>query len=67
MNQRNYRNVMGFLNSSRFAGNALGPIIGTSILAFSGLNRLYISVGIMGLLALVSHAFSFTGARNTAS
>lgn len=57
--------VIGFLNSSRFAGNALGPIIGTSILAFSSLSMLYISVGIMGLLALVSYAFFFAGVRNT--
>jgi MFS family permease len=58
--------VIGFLNSSRFAGNALGPMIGTSVLAFSSLNWLYLSVGSMGLLAWVSYAFSFTGARNTA-
>jgi MFS family permease len=56
--------VIGFLNSSRFAGNALGPMIGTAVLAFSSLNWLYISVGSMGLLALVSYAFSFVGARN---
>jgi DHA1 family multidrug resistance protein-like MFS transporter len=56
--------VIGFLNSSRFAGNALGPMIATAVLAFSSLNWLYISVGSMGLLALVSYAFSFVGARN---
>jgi len=59
--------VMGFLNSSRFAGNALGPMIGTSILAFSSLNWLYVSIGIVGLLALVGYAFSLPGARNKAS
>jgi predicted MFS family arabinose efflux permease len=58
--------VMGFLNSSRFAGNALGPMIGTSILAFSSLNWLYLSIGILGLLALVGYSFSFPGARNNA-
>ena len=56
--------VIGFINSSRFAGNALGPIFATSILAFSSLNSLYLSVGIMGLLALVCYAFFFTGVRN---
>jgi hypothetical protein len=56
--------VIGFLNSSRFAGNALGPMIATSVLAFSSLNWLYISVGSMGLLALASYAFSSAGARN---
>ncbi|MEJ2101123.1 MAG: MFS transporter [Desulfobacterales bacterium] len=34
--------VIGVLNSSRFAGNALGPMIGTAVLAFSNLNWLYI-------------------------
>ncbi len=36
--------VIGFLNSSRFIGNALGPIIATSILAFSSLTSLYFFV-----------------------
>jgi predicted MFS family arabinose efflux permease len=58
--------VIGFLNSSRFAGNALGPMIGTFVLAFSSLNWLYLSIGIMGLLALVGYAFSFAEARHTA-
>jgi DHA1 family multidrug resistance protein-like MFS transporter len=30
--------VIGFLNSSRFAGNALGPMIATAVLAVSSLN-----------------------------
>jgi MFS family permease len=56
--------VIGFLNSSRFAGNALGPMIGTSVLAFSSLNWLYFSVGSMGLLALVAYyAFFLAEAR----
>lgn len=59
--------VIGFLNSSRFAGNALGPMIATSVLAFSSLNWLYVSIGSMGLLALASYAFSFAGARNISS
>ncbi len=58
--------VIGFLNSSRFAGNALGPMIGTFVLAFSSLNWLYLSIGSMSLLALVGYAFSFAGPRNTA-
>lgn len=58
--------VIGFLNSSRFAGNALGPMIATSVLAISSLNRLYLFIGSISLLALVGYAFSFAGARNTA-
>jgi MFS transporter, DHA1 family, multidrug resistance protein len=55
--------VIGFLNSSRFAGNALGPIIATSVLAFSDLTWLYVSIGIMGLVPLMAYAF-FLGQGN---
>jgi hypothetical protein len=58
--------AIGFLNSSRFAGNALGPMIATSVLAFSSLNWLYISIGSMGLLALGGYAFFFAGTRHNA-
>ena len=57
--------VIGFLNSSRFAGNALGPMIGTSVLAFSSLNWLYFTIGSMGILSLACYGLSFAGARNT--
>jgi len=57
--------VIGFLNSSRFAGNALGPMIGTAVLAFSSLNWLYFTIGSMGILSLAGYALSFAGARNT--
>jgi hypothetical protein len=56
---------IGFLNSSRFAGNALGPMIGTSILAYSGLNWLYFAIGSMSIIAIAGYALSFAGARNT--
>ena len=56
--------VIGFLNSSRFAGNALGPMIATSILAFSSLKWIYLSIGSMCLLALVGYVLSPAGARN---
>jgi MFS family permease len=59
--------VIGFLNSSRFAGNALGPMIATSVLAFSSLNWLYLSIGGLGLLALIGHAFLQTGTSDTSS
>jgi len=57
--------VIGFLNSSRFAGNALGPMIGTSVLAFSSLNWLYFTIGSISMLSLAGYALSFAGARNT--
>lgn len=57
--------AIGFLNSSRFAGNALGPMIAANILAFSSLNLLYLVVGSMGLIALVGYMVFFTGARKS--
>lgn len=53
--------VMGFLNSARFGGNAMGPMIGTFVLAFSSLNSLYFTVSAMSLLALLAFVF-FSGA-----
>ena len=45
--------VIGFLNSSRFAGNAMGPIIATSILAYFNLTTLYFFISGLTLLALL--------------
>ena len=56
---------IGFLNSSRFAGNALGPMIGTSVLAYSSLNWLYFTIGSMSLITIAGYALSFAGNRNT--
>jgi DHA1 family multidrug resistance protein-like MFS transporter len=56
---------IGFLNSSRFAGNALGPMIGTSVLAYSSLNWLYFTIGSMSLIAVAGYALLFAGDRNT--
>jgi len=35
---------IGFLNSARFAGNALGPLMATSVLAYSNLLVLYLGI-----------------------
>jgi MFS transporter, DHA1 family, multidrug resistance protein len=56
--------VIGFLNSSKFAGNALGPMIATSVLAFSTLRWLYLAIGSMALVALGSYMFSFASTRD---
>jgi DHA1 family multidrug resistance protein-like MFS transporter len=45
--------VIGFLNSSRFAGSAMGPIIATSILAYFNLTTLYFFISGLTLLALL--------------
>jgi MFS family permease len=42
--------TIGFLNSGRFAGSACGPIIATSILAFSNLTATYLAIGGITLL-----------------
>ncbi len=44
--------TIGFLNSARFAGNAFGPMIATSILAVSNLPTLYLFISGLTLLAL---------------
>lgn len=51
--------VIGFLNSARFTGMALGPMIATSILAFSNLEMLYVSISVISLLALLGFKFFF--------
>lgn len=51
--------IIGFLNSARFAGNALGPMIATSVLAFSSLGVLYLSISALSLLALIGFKFFF--------
>jgi len=59
--------VIGFLNSSKFAGNALGPMIATFVLAFSSLKWLYLSIGSMALVALAGYALPFAGPTKKAS
>jgi MFS family permease len=55
-------NVIGFLNSGRFAGTALGPIMATSVLAVSNLPSLYLLISGLTLLALFAFNFSLKGA-----
>jgi hypothetical protein len=45
--------TIGFLNSSRFAGNALGPMMGTSVLAYSSFTTLCLLLSGMTLVTLV--------------
>jgi MFS family permease len=52
-------NVIGFLNSARFAGNALGPMIATTLLAFSNLPTLYLFISLIGLSALLGFGHVF--------
>lgn len=50
--------TLGFLNSSRFFGNALGPFMATSIVAYSGLLTLYLVIAGLTLAALWSFLVS---------
>jgi MFS family permease len=54
-------NVIGFLNSGRFAGSALGPIMATSVLAVSNLSNLYLLISGLTLLALFAFNASLKG------
>jgi DHA1 family multidrug resistance protein-like MFS transporter len=45
--------TIGFLYSSRFVGNAIGPMLATSVLAFSNASVLYFSIAGLSLAALV--------------
>ena len=47
--------TIGFINTARFAGNALGPVTATFILAHSDLLTLYLVLGIGLALASVGH------------
>jgi DHA1 family multidrug resistance protein-like MFS transporter len=51
--------IIGFLNSARFTGLALGPMIATSILAFSSLKVVYLLISAISLLALLGFKFFF--------
>jgi DHA1 family multidrug resistance protein-like MFS transporter len=41
--------TLGFLNSARFVGNALGPMMATTILAHSDLLTLYLTIAVLTL------------------
>jgi MFS family permease len=59
--------VIGFLNSGRFAGNALGPMIAASVLAFSTLTWLYLAIGTISILAVLSFAVFFGRGEDSVS
>ncbi len=44
--------TLGFLNSARFAGNAIGPLMATSVLAYSNLLTLYVTIIVLTLVPL---------------
>jgi len=56
--------IIGFLNSARFTGMALGPMIATSVLAFSSLEVVYLLISAISLLALLGFKFFFKEAHD---
>jgi MFS transporter, DHA1 family, multidrug resistance protein len=51
--------TMGFLYSSRFVGNAIGPVLATSLVAYSSIPALYLSVSLFSLIVLVLFRLMF--------
>jgi DHA1 family multidrug resistance protein-like MFS transporter len=56
--------TLGFLNSARFVGNALGPIMATTLLAYFGLLTLYLTIA--GLTLAMLGAFLASRRRSAA-
>jgi len=50
--------VIGLLNAARFAGNAIGPIVATTILAASSLTWVYLVISALGLLSVTGFYLS---------
>ena len=55
--------LLGFLNASRFAGAAAGPMVATSMLAISGFGSLYCLIGALTVLSLISFRLTFPKLR----
>lgn len=55
---RSQGKTIGFINTARFAGNALGPVAGTFILAHSDLLTLYLVLGISLALSAAGNYLS---------
>jgi predicted MFS family arabinose efflux permease len=44
--------MLGFLNSARFIGNALGPLMGTTVLAYSNFFSLSMIIAVLSIACL---------------
>lgn len=53
--ERGHGGTLGLVNSSRFAGNTLGPILGTFILAQGSLGALYGTIAAITAAALIGY------------
>ncbi len=59
-------NIIGLLNSGRFAGQAFGPIMATSVIAVSNFQSLYLLIGGLTLLTLLGFSLLSKGAAQEA-
>jgi len=55
--------IIGFLNSSRFAGNAVGPMIATGILALTDLTTVYLFISGFTLCVFLGFKLTFKEAE----
>jgi MFS family permease len=55
--------LIGFLNASRFAGQAAGPMIATSMLAVSGADNFYYLISFLTILSLITFRRAFSASR----
>ena len=53
--ERGHGGTLGLVNASRFAGNTLGPILGTFILAQGSLTALYATIAVLTAAALLGY------------
>jgi len=51
--------VIGLINSARFAGNAVGPMLATSVLAYFNLTSVYFVIAGITFLSLLGFRASF--------
>ena len=51
--------IVGSLNSARFTGNAVGPILAATLPAFSNLAVLYLSLSAIALFTLAGFKLHF--------
>jgi MFS family permease len=57
--------ILGFLNSARFAGVAVGPMLATSVLAYSNLGSVCQSISGISLIALLGLRLFFKEPKGT--
>ncbi len=53
--------TVGLLNAARFTGMAVGPLLATSVVAYSGLNSLYLLISGVTVVAFLCFKYFFTG------